>query len=119
MSKNRLKCCGRNVQILYTVPLFDTEKQLHRELVVGRCKNPNCGVLKAQIIYWDKDKQTFQYQKIPQKDIAKTIEAYKKSPYLTNINQPIKQGSKENMFWKYHERNGIIKDFNGIRVNNG
>lgn len=110
-----LKCCNRLCQLIETVPLYDTETRKHRALVVGRCKNPKCGCIKAEFMYWDTVKGKFIYQPIPKNEVAKTIEQYKKAPYLNNYPSKIKYGSKDNMNWKY-QKDGSIYDFNNVMV---
>ena len=110
-----LKCCNRLCQILETVPLYDTETRRHRALVVGRCKNPNCGCIKAEFIYWDMNKEKFIYQRIPKDEVKEVIDKFKKSPYLINYQTSKKQGSMANMNWKY-QKNGSIYDFNEILI---
>lgn len=101
------------MQVLETINLYDTETNIHRVLTVARCKNPKCGCLKAQLIYWDKKKQKFIYQNIKSKDVHKVVEEYKKKPYLSSSAfQKIKQGCRENMNWKY-QKDGSVYDLNG------
>lgn len=110
-----LKCCNKLCQILETVPLYDTETRRHRVLVIARCKNPKCGCIKAEFIYWDMKQERFCYVKIPKNKIKETIDKYKKAPYLIEYIAPKKQGSLSNMGWKY-QKNGNIYDFNDILV---
>ena len=106
-----LKCCNKLCQLIETVSLYDTETLRHRALVVGRCKNPKCGCIKAEFIYWDTKKERFIYEKIPKDKIKETLDKFKKAPYLVNYNNSKKQGNMANMNWKYH-KNGCIYDFN-------
>lgn len=110
-----LKCCNKLCQIIETVPLYDTEIRRHRALVIGRCKNPKCGCLKAEFIYWDVKKECFCYEKIPKEKIKEVIDKYKKAPYLVEYATPKKQGSLANMGWKYH-KNGCIYNFNEMLI---
>jgi len=110
-----LKCCNRLCQLIETVPLYDTETRCHRALVIGRCKNPKCGCIKAEFIYWDKNKEKFVYQKIPKKDVKEVIEKFKKSPYLINYETSKKNGNFANMHWKY-QKNGNMYDFNDVFI---
>lgn len=110
-----LKCCNRLCQLIETVPLYDTETRRHRALVIGRCKNPKCGCIKAEFIYWDMTKEKFVYQKIPKKDVKEVIEKFKKSPYLINYSTSKKQGTMANLNWKY-QKNGNIYDFNDTLI---
>lgn len=96
-----LKCCNRNVQILKTINLFDTITKTHRVLTVGRCKNPNCGALRAQILYYDVNKGKFIHETIKKKDVQKTIQMLQQEPYITDTSDGSKQGSYGNQHWIY------------------
>ena len=118
-----LKCCNRNVQIIEEIDLLDTKDQTHRFLVVGRCKNPNCGALKAQIIYFDESKQAFTYENIKGKELAEKIKTLKNNPTLkiTDLNEC--KGSFANTHWIYGQtklKDGYLEDwaidFNGTRT---
>lgn len=110
-----LKCCNKLCQLMETIPLYDTETRRHRVLVVGRCKNPSCGCIKAEFMYWDTKKEKFIYQPVPRSEVAATIEKFKKSPYLMNYPSKIKYGSKDNMNWKY-QKDGNMYDFNNVLI---
>ena len=110
-----LKCCNKLCQLIETVPLYDTETRRHRALVVGRCKNPKCGCLKAEFIFWDMKKEKFIYQKVPKNEIKDVLEKFKKSPYLINYQMSKKTGNMANMNWKY-QKNGNMYDFNNTFI---
>ena len=111
-----LKCCNKICQLVESIALYDTEKQKHRVLVVGRCKNPKCGCLKGEFIYWDNIKQRFFHEQIPKQNLKEIITKFKKFPNLTYIRtDKIRYGSMSNMHWKY-QKNGNIYDFNNILV---
>lgn len=108
-----LKCCNRNCQLVQSIPLYDTEKQKHRVLVVGRCKNPKCGCLKAEFVYYDLSKGKFLHHPIPADEIAATVKKFQKAPYLAVYSSKIRYGTMQNMQWKYH-KNGCMYDFNNV-----
>lgn len=110
-----LKCCNKVCQLLESIPLFDTETQRQRVLVVTRCKNPKCGCLKGEFIYWDMSKQTFIHESIPKKELREVISKFKKFPNLTYYKELKKRGSFNNMNWKY-SKNGNIYDFNDTLI---
>lgn len=96
-----LKCCNKNVQILKEVDLFDTKSQTHRFLVIGRCKNPNCGALRAQIIYFDVHKGKFVKEAIRSKDVKATIDSLRNNPFLQLGDLNPKEGSLAKLNWVY------------------
>lgn len=96
-----LKCCNKNVQILKEVDLFDTKSQTHRFLVIGRCKNPNCGALRAQIIYFDVRKGKFVKETIRSKDVKATIDSLQNNPFLQLGDLNPKEGSLAKLNWVY------------------
>lgn len=110
-----LKCCNKQCQLIETIPLYDVEHKRHRALVVGRCKNPKCGCIKAEFMYWDMKKEKFIYEPIKRENIAKTIEQFKKAPYLNNYPSKILYGSVSNMNWKY-QKDGNMYDFNNVFI---
>lgn len=111
-----LKCCNKICQLVESIALYDTEKQKHRVLVVGRCKNPKCGCLKGEFIYWDSLRERFFHEQIPKQHLREIVTKFKKFPNLTYIStDKIKNGSFNNMNWKYH-KNGCIYDFNNTLV---
>lgn len=110
-----LKCCNKVCQLLESIPLFDTETQRQRVLVVARCKNPKCGCLKGEFIYWDMNKQIFIHEGIPKKELREVISKFKKFPNLTYYKELKKRGSFNNMNWKY-SKNGNIYDFNDTLI---
>lgn len=110
-----LKCCNKLCQLIETIPLYDTETRRHRVLSVGRCKNPKCGCVKAEFVYYDITKGKFITQPVPKQEVAKTIEQFKKAPYLNNYPTKIKYGSKDNMNWKY-QKDGNMYDFNNVLI---
>ena len=77
-----LKCCNKLCQLIETVSLYDTETQRHRVLVIGRCKNPKCGSLKGEFVYWDTKQKKFIYVRIPKKELQEVISKFKKSPAI-------------------------------------
>ena len=109
-----ITCCRKSMFEIESILLYDLTEKTHRVLSVYQCRNPKCKNKKATITYFDKIKGKFIKENIPQKNLEKTIQAYKKSPYLSDINKTFKQGSKSNMFWKY-QRDGNIYDFNEIK----
>lgn len=109
-----LKCCNKLCQIIETIALFDTENQRHRLLVVGRCKNPKCGALKGEFVYWDRKQQKFIYVSIPKNELKNTITKFKKLPFLV-YEKNHKYGTLANMSWTYH-KNGKIYDFNDVII---
>ena len=96
-----LKCCNKNVQILQNINLFDTTTKTHRVLTIGRCRNKNCGALRAQIVYYDVNKGRFIYETIKKKDVHKTIQRLKEEPYIIDISDGSRQGSYSNQNWIY------------------
>lgn len=94
-----LKCCGRNVQIIKEIDLFDTKSQTHRFLIIGRCRNPKCGVLRAQIIYFDVNKGKFIRETIKSKDVHDTIKSLQDNPFLQLNDLSEKEGSYSNQNW--------------------
>ena len=108
-----LKCCNRVCQLVESIPLYDLENHKHRVLVIGRCKNPKCGCLKGEFIYYDKKKGKFIHHPIASSEIAATIKKYRKAPYLAVYSSKIKYGTMGNMNWKYH-KNGCMYDFNNV-----
>lgn len=106
-----LKCCNRVCQLIESITLFDTDNQRQRVLVVGRCKNPKCGTLKGEFIYWHTVKQTFIHEAIPRKDLKEIINKFKKYPNLRYYKEPKINGTFNNMHWHY-QKNGNIYDFN-------
>lgn len=109
-----LKCCNKLCQVIETITLYDTETQIHRALVVGRCKNPKCGTLKGEFMYWDRVKGKFIYEKIPRNELKSVITKFRKSPFLV-YQSKTKYGSMANMNWKY-QKNGNVYDFNNIFI---
>lgn len=105
-----LKCCNRLCQLIETIALYDTETQIHRALVIGRCKNPKCGSLRGEFICWDRVQGKFVYTKIPKAELKAVITKFKQSPFLV-YQKNAKFGTMSNMNWKY-QRNGNIYDFN-------
>lgn len=110
-----LKCCNKICQLVESIALFDTEKQKHRVLVVGRCKNPKCGCLKGEFIYYDVRKEHFLHEAIPKNKLREIVSKFKKFPNLTYVNDKIRFGSLANMNWKY-QKNGGIYDFNNTLI---
>ena len=110
-----LKCCNKYCQILETIPLRGSEGVANKVLTVGRCRNPKCGCLKAQIIYFDCIKGQFVYENIRSKDVIEVVQKYKNEPYLTDIPKSLKFGSRANMSWKF-QKNGSIFDFNNTFI---
>ena len=106
-----LKCCNKLCQLIETVSLYDTETQRHRVLVIGRCKNPKCGSLKGEFVYWDTKLKKFIYVRIPKKELQEVISKFKKSPFLVYHRESVRYGTMSNMSWTYF-RNGCIYDFN-------
>ena len=106
-----LKCCNKLCQLIESIALYDTETQVHRLLVIGRCKNPKCGSLKGEFVYWDKKLEKFIYVKIPKNELQKVITKFKKSPYLVYHKENIRYGSMSNMSWTY-SKGGCVYDFN-------
>lgn len=106
-----LKCCNKLCQLIETVSLYDTETQRHRVLVIGRCKNPKCGSLKGEFVYWDTKQKKFIYVRIPKKELQEVISKFKKSPFLVYHKESVRYGTMSNMSWTYF-RNGCIYDFN-------
>lgn len=106
-----LKCCNRLCQLVETIELYDTDTQRHRVLVVGRCKNPKCGSLRGEYVYWDMINQKFIYTKIPKSELKSVIEKFKKMPFLIYQKEVKKYGTMANMSWTY-SKNGNIYDFN-------
>lgn len=106
-----LKCCNKAVQILEQIDLYNTKNQTHRILVIGRCKNPNCGALKAQIVYYDKNLGKFVYENIKSKEIANTIKTIKENPELKLSDLDEKDGSYSKLHWIYGQTK--IKKENG------
>lgn len=106
-----LKCCNKLCQLIETVSLYDTETQRHRVLVIGRCKNPKCGSLKGEFVYWDTKLKKFIYVRIPKKELQEVISKFKKSPFLVYHKESVRYGTMSNMSWTYF-RNGCIYDFN-------
>lgn len=94
-----LKCCGRNVQIIKEIDLFDTKSQTHRFLIIGRCRNQKCGVLRAQIIYFDINKGKFIRETIKSKDVHDTIKSLQDNPFLQLNDLNKKEGSYGNQNW--------------------
>ena len=99
--KVSLKCCNKNVQIIEEIDLFDTKDQTHRFLVIGRCQNPNCGALKAQIIYYDIKQNKFIYEKIKNKELAYTIKTLKQNPFLKVSDLEVNSINYSNINWIY------------------
>lgn len=110
-----LKCCNRVCQLVKSIPLYDTDNQKCRVLTVGRCKNPKCGCLKAEFVYYDVTKGKFLHQLIPTNEIAATVQKFQQAPYLNVYSDKIKYGTRQNMQWKYH-KNGCIYDFNNVLI---
>ena len=81
--------------------LKDTVRQEHRFLIIGRCKNPKCGALRAQIIGYDKNLGKFVTTTIRSKDVKKTIEEIKKNPLYEIKSQMQSQGTESNQHWIY------------------
>lgn len=106
-----LKCCNKLCQLIETVTLYDTETQRHRVLVIGRCKNPKCGSLKGEFVFWDTRQEKFIYQRIPKKKLNEVITKFKKSPYLVYHKENVRYGTMSNMSWTY-QKNGCVYDFN-------
>ena len=110
-----LKCCNKVCQLLESIPLYDTETQRQRVLVVARCKNPKCGCIKGEFIYWDIAKKVFIHEMIPKKKLREVISKFKKFPGLTYYKELKKRGTFNNMNWKY-QKNGKIYDFNNTLI---
>ena len=108
-----LKCCNKVCQLVESIALYDTEKQKHRVLVVGRCKNPKCGCLKAEFIYYDVTQGKFIHRSVPTAEVAATIKKFQKAPFLSVYSTKIRYGTMGNMHWKYH-KNGCMYDFNNV-----
>lgn len=106
-----LKCCNRVCQLIETIALYDTEHQRHRVLVVGRCKNPKCGALRGEFIYWDTVQGKFKYIKVPKNELKEVLDKFKRLPYLVYQKETKRQGTMSNMSWTY-QKNGSIYDFN-------
>lgn len=105
-----LKCCNRAVQIIKEIDLLDTRTQTHRFLVIGRCKNPNCGALKAQIIYYDIKQGKFIRELIKSKDVQKTIKTLEDNPFLQLNDLADKQGNYSNQNWIYGKTKIVNED---------
>lgn len=110
-----LKCCNKLCQLIETIALYDTKTQRHRVLIVGRCKNPKCGCLKGEFMYWDTEEQKFIYDKIPKKELKEVITKFKKYPNMIYYKELKKRGTFNNMNWKY-QKNGNIYDFNDTLI---
>lgn len=110
-----LKCCNKVCQLIESVPLFDTKTQRHRVLVVARCKNPKCGCIKGEFIYWDTVKEICIHEQIPKKELREVISKFKKFPNMTYYKETKKRGTFSNMNWKY-QKNGNIYDFNNTLI---
>lgn len=95
-----LKCCNKVCQIIEEIDLLDIIGKTHRLLIIGRCKNPKCGALKAQILYYDTVLNKFIYKNIKSKNIKKTINEIKNNPLMSIITKD-KQGSYQNQNWIY------------------
>lgn len=109
-----LKCCNKLCQIIETIALYDTENQRHRLLVIGRCKNPKCGALKGEFMYWDRKQEKFTYVSIPKAELKGVIAKFKKLPFLV-YEKNHKYGTMANMNWIY-QKDGKMYDFNNILV---
>ena len=96
-----LKCCNRVCQILESVTLLDTQTRTHRLLTIGRCRNPKCGALRAQILYYDSDKGKFQRETIRSKDVKRVLEYYKNNPSAMTVPNELQKGSRQNQQWIY------------------
>lgn len=110
-----LKCCNKICQLIESVPLYDTETQRQRVLVVARCKNPKCGCLKGEFIYWDMKKSKFIHEMIPKNELREVISKFKKFPGLVYYKEIKKRGTFNNMNWKY-QKDGNIYDFNDTLI---
>lgn len=110
-----LKCCNKICQLIESIPLYDTENQRQRVLVVARCKNPKCGCLKGEFIYWHTTKETFIHEAIPKQKLREIIKQFKNNPHLTYYKEQKKFGTMQNMSWKY-QKNGNIYDFNNTFI---
>lgn len=110
-----LKCCNKLCQLIETITLYDTITQRHRVLVIGRCKNPKCGCLKGEFIYWDTKEGKFIHNSIPKSDLKEVIARFKKYPNLTYQKDTKKRGSFTNMNWRY-QKNGSMYDFNDMLI---
>lgn len=110
-----LKCCNKVCQLIESITLMDTITQKHRVLVVGRCKNPKCGCLKGEFIFWDSLKGKFIHERIPKSELKNIINKFKQFPNLIYYKEVKKRGTFNNMNWKYH-KNGKIYDFNNTFV---
>lgn len=106
-----LKCCNKLCQIIETVALYNNETQEDRVLVIGRCKNPKCGSLRGEFVYWDKKQLKFIYVTVPKKELQSVISKFKKSPYLVYHRESVRYGTMSNMSWTY-SKGGCIYDFN-------
>lgn len=96
-------------QIIEEVDLRDVQEKTHRLLIVGRCKNPKCGALRAQILSYDKKKQKFVYETLKGSDLKRKIDELKNNPSLIMGSE--KQGTYQNQHWiygktKYEKQNG-------------
>lgn len=107
-----LKCCNKVCQILEEIDLRDAQEKTHRLLIIGRCKNPKCGALRAQILSYNTNKQKFVYETIRGKDVKKKIEELKNNPYYTIEKE--KQGSAQNQNWIYGQTKYIYNKTNTI-----
>lgn len=107
-----LKCCNRVCQLIEEVDLRDVIGKTHRLLIVGRCRNPKCGALRAQILYYDTTQKRFVYETIKSSNVKRTIEELKNNPFYTI--EKDKRGSFQNQNWifgqtKYkQEKEGVF-----------
>lgn len=88
-------------QIIEEIDLMDTRTHDHRFLVVGRCRNPKCGVLRAQLIAYDKVQQKFISHSFKSKDVKRIIDEFKSNPFLDlrPVNDTL--GTFANQNWIY------------------
>jgi len=96
-----LRCCGKKVQLLESIALSDLEGKTNRVLVVGRCVNKACGALCAHYIFYDIKKCKFFYERIKKNKVKETIDKAKENPYVKELIENSKIGTKTNQNWVY------------------
>ena len=104
-----LKCCNKVCQILEEIDLLDTVDCEHRFLIVGRCRNPKCGALRAQLIAYDKRLGRFVKQTFNSKDVKKVVEAFKLDPRYEFKSLNDSHGTYANQHWIYGETRNKVE----------
>ena len=86
-----LFCCGCYLKPDRVIELFDTPKYSKRRIEIVEC--PKCG-LRAELSQYNKEQKLTKYFKPKKKHTTEFIKIYESQPYIENIRNYIKKGTK-------------------------